>query len=90
MFECNLGLMLLTGIRLRVSALGVTVLSFIFTVAVAQAWLRGLDVDCKCFGADSSSSLEVALLRDLILLAASLGLLLYARRECHSSKEVNA
>lgn len=85
LIECNLGLMLLTGIRLRVSALGVTVLSFIFTFVIAQAGLRGLDVDCSCFGADSSTSLEVALVRDFILLIGSLWLLLYAWRSSSSA-----
>jgi len=41
----------------------------VFSLALASAWLRGLDIDCACFGGEPSwtSSVPVALLRALIL-----------------------
>jgi putative oxidoreductase len=46
--------------------LGLTV---IFTIAVASAWMRGLDITCGCFGAASALPLSFALLRDVVLCA---------------------
>ncbi len=44
--------------------LGLTV---IFTIAVASAWMRGLDITCGCFGAASAIPLSLALVRDVVL-----------------------
>lgn len=44
--------------------LGLTV---IFTFAVASAWMRGLDINCGCFGAASAVPLSLALVRDVVL-----------------------
>ena len=53
-----------------------TALSAGFVVSLGSAWLRGLDVDCGCFGSASTTSLPLALGRATTLLAAS-GLLLF-------------
>lgn len=44
-------------------------LTIVFTVAVASAWMRGLDITCGCFGAASAVPLSLALVRDVILCA---------------------
>ena len=47
----------------------------LFIVALAQGALRGLEIDCGCFGSASgaeASSLRVDLVRDLGLLALGL------------------
>ncbi len=46
-------------------------LTGVFIVALSSAWLRGLDIDCGCFGSgDPAGRLGVALARDVVLLAA--------------------
>jgi uncharacterized membrane protein YphA (DoxX/SURF4 family) len=48
--ELALGLLLLLGLGTRlVAALSVVVL-LAFVAAIAQAWARGLAIDCGCFG----------------------------------------
>lgn len=48
--EIGVGLLLITGVLVRISGLigAVTMLAFI--VAIGQAWARGLSIDCGCFG----------------------------------------
>jgi uncharacterized membrane protein YphA (DoxX/SURF4 family) len=49
-FELALGILLLAGVATRlVSALS-AVLLLVFVAGVAQAWARGLSIDCGCFG----------------------------------------
>ena len=45
---------LLCGVRRPAAALAVTCLAFSFVIAMAQAFARGLDLDCRCFGATES------------------------------------
>lgn len=60
----------------RASLLLLTLLMGVFTLALAAAWARGLDITCGCFGASSAPAhYPSLLLRDLGLLAV-LGLLL--------------
>jgi uncharacterized membrane protein YphA (DoxX/SURF4 family) len=49
-FEIGVGALLILGVAVKISALlgGVTMAIFIF--AIAQAWARGLSIDCGCFG----------------------------------------
>ena len=49
-FEIGVGALLILGVAVKISALlgGVTMVIFIF--AIAQAWARGLSIDCGCFG----------------------------------------
>lgn len=43
------GLLLLLGIYLRHSSWVATVVLTLFMIGIAQAWIRGLDIDCGCF-----------------------------------------
>ena len=77
--EIIVGAMLLIGWRIRLASFAVLILSFMFALALGQALLRGLDVDCGCFGS-GKPSLEKSLFslaRDLLLIGA--GALVYAR-----------
>lgn len=47
----------------------VTLLTCVFAAVLLSAWLRGLNVECGCFGR-SSSNISEALLRDGFLLLA--------------------
>jgi len=78
--EIGLGLLLLVGVTVKISgALGaLTMLAFI--IAIAQAWARGLSIDCGCFGGGGAIDPEDTkylseIIRDIGLMA--LGIFLY-------------
>jgi uncharacterized membrane protein YphA (DoxX/SURF4 family) len=49
-FEVGLGVLLILGIGVRLSALFGGALMVVFIAAISQAWARGLSIDCGCFG----------------------------------------
>ena len=57
------------------AALLAVMLLAIFTLAVAVAWARGLDITCGCFGHAEAAPLGRVLARDLVLLVASIAVL---------------
>jgi len=63
--EVGLGIWLIVGLFIRFSAIVSVVFMAIFTIAITQAWLRGLNIDCGCFGGAQSNSLGVAILTAL-------------------------
>ncbi len=70
--ELVAGLSLVLGVRGRAGAAVTVALMALFTVAVAQAWLRGLDFECGCFGtADASRIGAKKLAENLALLAVA-------------------
>jgi uncharacterized membrane protein YphA (DoxX/SURF4 family) len=48
--ELALGVLLLVGLGTRLTAIVSAVVLLAFIGAVAQAWARGLTIDCGCFG----------------------------------------
>lgn len=48
--EIGAGLLLIIGVGIRFAALFGSVLMVLFIIAIAQAWARGLSIDCGCFG----------------------------------------
>jgi uncharacterized membrane protein YphA (DoxX/SURF4 family) len=71
--EVVLGLLLLTGIAVRPTALAAGVLLGVFIAAVASAAARGLSIDCGCFGgggtvAPGQTAYGAEIARDLGLL----------------------
>ncbi|CAN2238550.1 COG2259 Predicted membrane protein [actinobacterium SCGC AAA044-D11] len=48
--EVALGIFLVVGIWVRWTAVLGSALMVIFIVAIAQAWIRGISLDCGCFG----------------------------------------
>jgi uncharacterized membrane protein YphA (DoxX/SURF4 family) len=48
--ELALGVLLLLGLGTRLTAVVSAVVLLAFIGAVAQAWARGLSIDCGCFG----------------------------------------
>ena len=77
--ELVLGLLLLTGIAVRPTALATAVLLGAFVAAVASAAARGLSIDCGCFGGGGpvppgQTAYAAEIVRDLALLAAALWL----------------
>jgi putative oxidoreductase len=76
LLEVMLGLYLLVGLFTRTSAWAANGLMALFILALLQGALRGLEIDCGCFGpaASGESSLWLDVLRDLGLLALGLQL----------------
>jgi uncharacterized membrane protein YphA (DoxX/SURF4 family) len=81
-FEVVVGLLLIVGAATRaVAALGGFTM-FIFIIAIAQAWARGLNIDCGCFGgggtvAPGETRYLQEILRDAGLVAMALFLIRY-------------
>lgn len=49
-FEVFVGLCLITGWLARGASRGAAALTFLFIFVSGQAWFRGLEADCGCFG----------------------------------------
>jgi uncharacterized membrane protein YphA (DoxX/SURF4 family) len=81
-FEVVVGLLLILGAATRaVAALGGFTM-FIFIIAIAQAWARGLNIDCGCFGGGGTvepgqTRYLQEILRDAGLVALALFLVRY-------------
>jgi uncharacterized membrane protein YphA (DoxX/SURF4 family) len=70
----------------RAAALATTALLVVFTVAVTQAVVRGINVDCGCFGSAAAGPVSMwTILRDLALLAAAGALLWMTPRDATSN-----
>jgi uncharacterized membrane protein YphA (DoxX/SURF4 family) len=48
--EVGAGLLLIIGVGIRYAAIFGSALMVVFIIAIAQAWARGLSIDCGCFG----------------------------------------
>jgi uncharacterized membrane protein YphA (DoxX/SURF4 family) len=74
LFEIALGVLLLVGVGTRVAAVVSAALLVVFLAGLAQAWIRGLSIDCGCFGgggavAPGETQYGLELVRDLGFLA---------------------
>jgi uncharacterized membrane protein YphA (DoxX/SURF4 family) len=66
--ELGLGVYLAVGLFVRGAALVGTLLMLVFLTAQAQAWARGLVLDCGCFGGVAHEHVGLGtMLRDLAL-----------------------
>ena len=78
--EIGVGALLLLGVAVKISGAIGALTMFVFIIAIAQAWARGLSIDCGCFGGggtvdpDQTKYLE-EILRDFGLLLT--GIYLY-------------
>lgn len=77
--EVLVGAMLLLGLRVRANAAVSSVLFAAFVVGIASVWVRGIEIDCGCFGGGgaqegASAAYPVELARDVALLLASVWL----------------
>jgi uncharacterized membrane protein YphA (DoxX/SURF4 family) len=48
--EIGAGILLILGVAIRYAAIFGAGLMIVFVIAIAQAWARGLSIDCGCFG----------------------------------------
>lgn len=66
------GLFLIIGYRVRGSALLISFLLMVFTIALTSALARNLDISCGCFDTKEGTKIGFHLLvRDIVLLAMS-------------------
>jgi uncharacterized membrane protein YphA (DoxX/SURF4 family) len=66
--ELLVGLYLLVGLLTRAAAIVACVLLALFLIALAQAWARGLNLDCGCFGSLTHSRVGAwSIVRDLAI-----------------------
>lgn len=74
------GLAVVTGWLRRGGLLLLDASLVVFAIALISAWIRGLDIDCGCFGGGRGmTTITEALLRDAVLLGMG-GWLLVAQR----------
>lgn len=66
--EVLAGALLLLGRNVRGAALLLALLTLVFIAAILSALLRGLEIDCGCFGSGAATPLWLALLRDFGIL----------------------
>jgi uncharacterized membrane protein YphA (DoxX/SURF4 family) len=79
LFELALGILLMAGVWLRyLSILAAAILGLFFSVMVVS-YFRGAGIDCGCFGVGEPLSAKT-LVRDGLLLAAAIALVMYTRR----------
>ncbi len=75
--ELVLAFSLLSGIGKRGAALGSIAMLLVFSGAIAQAMIRGINIDCGCFGAAVDASADsFAILKNVVFLAISMVILL--------------
>lgn len=48
--EVVIGIFLIVGIWVRLNAIAGGALMVMFIIAIGQAWIRGISLDCGCFG----------------------------------------
>lgn len=70
--ELLAGSLLLVNLRVRSAALLLAGLNSVFVLVLASVLLRGLNIDCGCFGPDAGTTPLQALGRDLVLLALAI------------------
>ena len=52
--EIGVGLLLILGVAVKINGVIGAFTMLVFIVAIAQAWARGLSIDCGCFGGGGS------------------------------------
>jgi len=67
--EILCGFLLIVNQKVRPASLVIGVLTIVFIVALVSVMLRGLDIDCGCFGPKIQSTPQQALLRNVFILA---------------------
>jgi len=78
--EIGIGALLIIGVAVKIMGSLGALIMFGFIIAIAQAWARGLSIDCGCFGGGGTIDPEdtkylSTILRDIGFLA--LGVFLY-------------
>jgi uncharacterized membrane protein YphA (DoxX/SURF4 family) len=80
--EIGIGVLLVIGVAVRIMGLFGALIMLAFIIAIAQAWARGLSIDCGCFGGGGTIDPEDTkylseIIRDIGLLGMGVFLYLY-------------
>jgi len=86
------GLLLMFGLFRKGSALVIITLLVVFLIALVQAYARGLDIDCGCFGSDPAAKttqgdILMRIFQDILLLAGAIIIFKFSRSKYY--KNVN-
>ena len=73
--EMAVGILLILGAAVRISAVIGGTLMLMFIIGISQAWARGLSIDCGCFGGGGQVAPGTASYLPEILRDAGLALL---------------
>ncbi len=87
-FELAVALALVTGVAMRGAALVAVGMLVAFTFAITQAILRGINVDCGCFGAATQARTDwSSVVRNGVLIMAAVSIVKYGdrSRDTHAS-----
>ena len=84
--EVVLGLLLLFGLFIRLSAITTALMMTLFIIGIASVWVRGYNIDCGCFGGggEVSASGKVwryssEILRDFLFVGLAVRLAIWPR-----------
>lgn len=77
--ELFCGLFLITGLFLQASSFLLSALLFSFIILIGTTILRGVNIDCGCFGALSLKTNFKLLLTDILLLFLALNIFLHPK-----------
>ncbi len=89
------GLFLLFGLFRKGSSLVIIVLLSVFLIALVQAYARGLDIDCGCFGSSaadkpSPADLLIRIFEDILLLLGAIIIFKYSRSKYYKGVNYNS
>lgn len=70
--ELLFGLFLMIGLRIKSVSFGTLVLMGVFISAIISTLIRGIDINCGCFGTGTESISYKELIRDFIFLGMAL------------------
>jgi putative oxidoreductase len=80
------GVLLITDMYVQSSAMIISGLLVVYTVAIAQAWARGIEIPCGCFDLDIGLEDEVggtSVMRDLTFLLFSTTLIFFDKNKAN-------
>lgn len=86
-FELLLGLLLLSGWKIRYSAMATTGLLLFFIVILSITYARGIEANCGCFSLDDRISIKT-IARDSLIIIPAIFLLLESRFRSRLNKAV--
>ena len=78
--ELLCGIFLISGFYLRSSSFIVSIFLVLFILMITSAILRGLHIDCGCFGLDSSEVSWYRVLEDIFLLLMTIHIYYYSTK----------
>ena len=89
--EIFMGLLLILGAATRIMGILSALLMLVFVIGISQAWVRGLSIDCGCFGGGGQvepgeANYLTPLLRDAGLAALGIYLFLHPRSKLSLDK----